>query len=83
MTLEATFAEVVDASVRDAIRDELEALTTRPLVVTPDEAARLLCVSRRTVDRWLAEGVLPRMPHTNRVLIPRVALESFVNGAAS
>lgn len=82
-TLDALITEQVRAAVRDEVRDVLAELSDRPLVCTPDETAALLQVSRRLVDRWLADGVLPRLPHTSKVLIPRVAVEAFVQGRAS
>lgn len=83
MSVDAELATLVRDVVRDTVRGELEALSDRPLVVTPDEAARLLSLSRRTVDRLVSEGVLPRVPHTSRTLIPRMALETFVNEATA
>lgn len=82
-TLDALITEQVRAAVRDEVRDVLAELSDRPLVLTPDETAHLLQVSRRLVDRWLADGHLPRLPHTSKVLIPRVAVEAFAQGQAS
>lgn len=79
-TLDELIAEQVRAAVRDEVRDVLADLSNRPLVCTPDETAELLQVSRRLVDRWIAAGQLPRLPHTKKVLIPRVAIEAFVQG---
>lgn len=80
VTLDAHIAQLVQTAVADAVRTVLADLNDRPLVVSADEAARLLDVSRRTIDTWIASGVLPRVPHTGRVLIPRTALEAFVEG---
>ena len=80
MTVEGLIADEVRAAVRDEVRQVIAELVDRPLVLTPDEAAHLLHVSRRLVDRWLAAGLLPKMPHTKKVLIPRVAVEAFANG---
>jgi excisionase family DNA binding protein len=82
-TLDAFLTEQVRAAVREEITAVLADLSNRPLVVTPDEAAHLLQVSRRLVDRWLAAGLLPRLPHTSKVLIPRIALEAFAEGSTA
>jgi len=77
-TLDELIAEQVRAAVRDEVRDVLADLSNRPLVCTRDEAAHLLGVSPRLIDRFLADGRLSRLPYTKKVLIPRVAIEAFV-----
>lgn len=83
--------EAIRASVVDALAEALEPLIAvlskidrqpEPLVYTPSEAATVLGVSDTQVRRWLDAGVLPRLPHTDRVLIPCVAVEAFVEEAA-
>jgi excisionase family DNA binding protein len=54
-----------------------------PLVFTPEEAGQVLGVSEDTVRRWVRAGHLPRLPHTDRVLIPRKAVEGFVHDVAA
>ena len=80
-----TFEDVLAEQVRSAVRDEVAAiladLAERPVAVNADEAARLLGVSRRQVDRWIADGLLPRVPHTASVRIPRVAIDAFALSA--
>jgi hypothetical protein len=82
-TLDDIIAERVRDAVAEAVRDVLTELSDRPLVVTADQAAELLQVSRRQVENWLAAGVLPRLPHTARILIPRVGLEAFASQVRS
>ena len=72
-------AEPIRAAVTDAVHDAADSLARRPLVYSADQAAQVLSVSRRTVEMWVADGVLPRMPHTGRLLIPRIAIEDWVN----
>lgn len=80
--LEDLLGSAVSAAVKDAVHEAADNLAQRPLVYSADQAARVLSVSRRTVETWVADGILPRMPHTKRLLIPRVAIESWVNDAA-
>jgi|SRR6266508_3412061 len=54
-----------------------------PLVYTPEEAGTVLGVSEDTVRRWVRAGYLPRLPHTDRMLIPRRAVEAFVQAAST
>jgi excisionase family DNA binding protein len=49
-----------------------------PLAYTTQQAADLLQVSERHVRTLVYAGHLARVPHTTRVLIPRIALERFV-----
>lgn len=51
-----------------------------PLVYTVAEAAVVLGVSVSTVNRWIDAGVLPRLQHTSTRLLPRKAVERFVDG---
>jgi excisionase family DNA binding protein len=53
-----------------------------PLVYTPDEAGIVLGVSDDTIRRWVRAGYLPRLPHTDRLLIRRKAVEAFVQSAS-
>lgn len=53
----------------------------QPLVVTKDVAAKLLCVSSRTIGRLLAEGRLTDVGLSDRkVLIPRAEIEAIASG---
>ena len=81
MTFEDVLAEQVRSAVRDEVASILADLIERPVAVNADEAARLLGVSRRQVDRWIADGLLPRVPHTASVRIPRVAIDAFALSA--
>ena len=73
---------LIKAAVHEAIIEALEQLANQPVVCTKAETAQLLQVSEKTVARWIADGVLPTMPHTARVLVPRVAIEKFADDAA-
>lgn len=50
----------------------------RPLAVSPDQAAKLLGISRDTFDKH----ILPRLGHRvagRRVLIPYAEIEAYIN----
>lgn len=53
------------------------------LALSVAEAAELVGLSETSIRRLVAAGTLPRVPHTERVLIPRLALEEYVNGEAA
>jgi excisionase family DNA binding protein len=53
------------------------------IALSVQDVAALCSISTPTVRRLVAEGVLPRVPHTERVLIPRSAVERWVEGAAA
>lgn len=83
--------DAIRATVVDSIAEALEPLIAvlskidrqpEALVYTPQEASVVLGVSDSTIRRWLDGGVLPRLPHTDRVLIPCVAIAAFVEDAA-
>ena len=50
------------------------------LALSVREVAEMCSISVTTVDKLIAQGVLPRVPHTGRVLVPRSAVERWVNG---
>lgn len=52
------------------------------LALSVPEAAALVGLSEASIRRFIADGTLPRVPHTERVLIARSALEAFVQGSA-
>ncbi|MGH9185028.1 MAG: helix-turn-helix domain-containing protein [Acidimicrobiales bacterium] len=74
-----SFARRLEATM-DRLAAQLDRIDRgpTPLVYTPDEAGTLLGVSEDTVRRWVKAGHLPRLPHTDRMLIPRKAVEAFV-----
>lgn len=76
--LNAKFAELT-AELKAAFT---ERQTPASLVLTPKKAGVLLGVSEKTVRRWVTRGVLPRLPEADIVLIPRRAVEEFVERAA-
>jgi excisionase family DNA binding protein len=48
-----------------------------PLYIDLDEAARLLCVSRRTVERLIADGDLPHVKIGRRTLVRAAELSAW------
>ncbi len=78
--VDAALAEVVKTAVAEAVAEALADLANRPVVCTKTETAALLRCSPSQIDKWLTVGLLPRMPHTSKVLIPRVAIEAFATG---
>lgn len=58
-------------------------LTTpeQPLVYTPKDLERLLCLSKNSVNTLLRSGQLRSVRYGRKWLIPRSALEEFLNGA--
>ncbi len=58
--------------------------TPSKLAWSVKETADMICISPSSVYELVRIGVLPRVPHTGRVLIPRSAVEAWVNsGVAS
>lgn len=78
-------------SVAVATVDDLQAAVARiqnqpaipKLALTVTEAQKATGAGRDTIRGWIRDGLLPRVPHTERVLIPTVALEAFVLAGAS
>ena len=54
-----------------------------PEVLTAAEAAAILRVSPRTVERLAREGKLRRVPHLRAVRIPAAALREMVERATN
>lgn len=52
------------------------------LVYSAGEVARILGVSRLTARRLAKRGVLPRVPHTRRLLIPASGLAEHIAGSS-
>jgi excisionase family DNA binding protein len=79
-----SFARRLEATM-DRLAIQLDRIDNgpTPLVYTPEEAGTVLGVSEDTIRRWVRAGYLPRLPHTDRLLIPRKAVEAFVQAAAS
>ena len=57
--------------------------TQAPLAYSAAEFAALIGVSERHVRYLVAEGHIPRVPHTKRLLIPARAGEEWLNSAAA
>lgn len=70
----ASLADAVAARLAERLRADVQS----PMTVK--EAAEVLRVSQRTVERMLAEGRLPRVGGTARVLVPRWAVVELANG---
>lgn len=49
------------------------------LALSVPEVAQIVGISTSSVRRLIADGVLPRVPHTERVLVARTAVERWVN----
>lgn len=62
---------------RDSVRG-----VASPLTVTVSEAATILGVSRSHAYALVRDGHLPALRLGRRVLVPRVALLSLIDGAA-
>lgn len=52
------------------------------LALSVQEAMCATGAGETTVRRWVRDGLLPTVPHTNRVLIPVAALEEFVSSGS-
>lgn len=71
--------------MRAVMRDELEAARRReaaPALLSMDEAADAIGVSRRTLDTLQAEGEIATLKIGRRRLVPADALRAFVNARA-
>jgi excisionase family DNA binding protein len=78
-SVDAAIQQAVQAAVDVALAPLMARIAEPvPLVYTTQEAATALGVSRNVIARWCNEGVLPTMPHTDRRLIPRAAVERLV-----
>ena len=53
------------------------------IALNVDEAGALLGLSGSAVRRLIDDGVLGRVPHTNRVLVARVELDRFAAQAVA
>lgn len=81
--LDEAIKELVAAGVDEALRPYLRRLIDpEPLTYTVPQAAVVIGVRAPTVKRLVDEGHLPLVPHMpGRRLIPRAAVEAFVNGS--
>ncbi|MBZ5598118.1 MAG: excisionase family DNA-binding protein [Acidobacteriia bacterium] len=55
-------------------------VTDQTLLLSKEEAGRLLAVSTRTIDRLLQDGVLPAVRLRRRILVSREAILALVRG---
>jgi excisionase family DNA binding protein len=56
---------------------------SQKLALSVSEVAEIVGISTSLVRRLVNDGVLPRVPHTDRVLIARTAVERWVEGSAA
>lgn len=81
----AMFREQATAALTDALAPLVQLLAVlddpRPGVWKPSEAATVLGVNESTVRRWVRDGDLDRLPGVDKVLIPKVAVERFLDVA--
>jgi len=47
--------------------------------VRQDEAARIIGVSKRKVEEWVADGRLRSVREDGTVMVPRLAIDEFLN----
>lgn len=78
VSLDSALGDLVEQSLRKVLAEAPHVLPPQPLVLSVTEVATVMRVSKRSVETWVAEGVLPKMPHTGRVLIPRQFVENWV-----
>lgn len=81
VVLDSALGELVERSLRKVLAEGTYGLPPQPLVFNVTEAASVMRVSKRSVEQWVAAGVLPKMPDTGRILIPRQAVEAWVAAA--
>src|SRR4051812_46763800 len=82
MSIELEIAAAVTAALDAHLKPFARRLADPEcLTYTVPQAAAVVGCSARKVEQWVAEGVLPRVPHLAHIRIPRVAVEAFVLGA--
>lgn len=79
----ATRIRVALAELADLLASEPAAPTAPPVVVSIEEAARLLGVSRRTVYNLVGSGALPSLHVGARHLVRVADLETFATRKAA
>lgn len=72
--------QAITAAAEKGARQALATHVPR-LALTVTEVARSTGAGVTTVRRWITDGHLARVPHTDRVLIPVASLEAFVLSA--
>ena len=80
-----TLDQLLRDTIREAVHDEFVSYTAPEptLAVNITEAAHELRTSVETVRRLIHDGYLPTVEMgTNRHIIPRRALEAYINGAS-
>jgi excisionase family DNA binding protein len=80
-SIEAAVAAATKAGVDEALRPHLRKLCEpETLTYTVRQAAVVVGCGSRKIEHWIADGVLPKVPHIGNVLIPRIAVEALVLG---
>ena len=72
------FVEALAERLAEKVMESLQSAEQRPM--TKMEVAEFLGVSSRTVTEMVANGRLPRVGGTARVLVPRWAVMEMANG---
>jgi excisionase family DNA binding protein len=85
MSIDDVIEKTVVKAVQAALAPYLRRLADpAPLVYSVKDAAHVLGTSPTTIDRLIAQGVLPLVPHMGqRKLIPRSAVARLVESGAS
>ena len=78
MTLDHAIAQAAEQGARRAL-----AAHVPKLALSVTEVAKTTGAGVTTVRRWITDGHLARVPHTDRVLIPVASLEAFVTSACA
>lgn len=76
MSLDQAIAQAAEQGARKAL-----AAHVPKLALSVTEVAKATGAGVTTVRRWITDGHLARVPHTDRVLIPVASLEAFVLSA--
>ena len=56
-------------------------IANQPLVVSAEEAAKLLGLNKRTILRLIDRGIFTRIPHVGRIRIPYKQIVAYANSA--
>lgn len=79
--LASALSDIVRAAVREAMAERTaveERVPSWKLALTIDEAAALVGVTGRTIDRWIKAGTLPVVRQGGIVRIRRAALDEWL-----
>lgn len=68
----------IDEQITAAIDAAVDRVAPRRMVLTPEEAAKVLGVSRGTFDKMVSDDEIPHYRRSSRVLVPVPALNLFL-----